>query len=65
MDCGIDYLRAIAQGLGLADGDAIICYAVDEHGVKEPSKVKCFGCTTAIPHTFLSRKRDSEGDFSV
>ncbi|KAF2029210.1 hypothetical protein EK21DRAFT_68043 [Setomelanomma holmii] len=46
VDSGIAYLRAIADNLGLQQGDAIICYAHDALHYNVASSVECYELAT-------------------
>ncbi|KAF7507750.1 hypothetical protein GJ744_010179 [Endocarpon pusillum] len=63
MDCGIEFLRAIARDLGFTDRDSIVCYTLDKH--IDRRKVENFEYATAIPHTVPCRKRNAEGVFTL
>ncbi|MCJ1387283.1 hypothetical protein MMC18_000124 [Xylographa bjoerkii] len=58
IECGIRYLREMAESTGLKAEDAIICYA---HEQPEGSPFRCFEYATAVPHRMTSRKRNADG----
>lgn len=60
-ECGIKFLRELAQRLRLSEGNAIISHAIDGHEHDEPGTVNMFQHITAIPHTRQTKKRDCSG----
>ena len=63
VDCEINYLRRLAEDLGLTDGDAIIVYALDSIRTDNYWTPQWFEFATATPHTTYCKKLDSNGVF--
>ncbi|MCJ1384787.1 hypothetical protein MMC17_007905 [Xylographa soralifera] len=59
IECGVRYLREIAESARLKAEDAIICYT---HKQPDGSPFRCFEYATAIPHRMTSRKRNVDGN---
>ena len=58
VECGVRYLREMAESVGLNAEDAMICYA---HEQPDGSPFRCFEYATAVPHRMISRKRNADG----
>ena len=61
-DCGIKYLRLMAQKLGLRDDKAVICYAIDGQVIRDAKNIKHVLIATAVPYRRPTMKRDSSGN---
>lgn len=64
VDCGISYLRAVAEKLGLNSSNAVICYAHGAQYLSNPRQVKCFEYATVAPHTKASTILESNNQLT-
>ena len=61
INCGIAFLRSMAQELGLRTEDTLICRVIDGCEYSTSTRVFALQAMTAIPHERQKKKRDSNG----